>query len=242
MAALHDWARKPLLRLRARGSPRHSIAGIEFAEADLKVEARSWYWRDRALLHRMWSPSTSWSYPRIASGPETADLRGPMVLATFHVGTLVPLGALFDRLPDEVLVMLTGSMPTRAGVETINVGGGEWARIRATKAGVEMLRSGGFVFLAADWIGNARLRASLFGTTISLPSGAFALARLGNAPILPVTARWHGRSIRIVYGDPISPGPEVEMASRLLQWLERHLRENPGELTWPMVGLLRRGR
>ena len=68
--------------------------------------------------------------------------------------------------------------------------------------------------------------------TISMSRGAFALARITATPLMPLAARWHGSAVEIVCGDAIAPGgSERTMAAEAAVWLERYLREFPGEVT-----------
>jgi lauroyl/myristoyl acyltransferase len=117
--------------------------------------------------------------------------------------------------------------------------GGEGQRIAATTEAARILRGGGFTLLVVDGLGTAQVPATIFGRAVSLSAGAFALARLSDAPILPVAVRWHGGAVRITAGAPISPGEATEMAAALARWLETYLREHPGELTFTVAKLLR---
>jgi len=150
-----------------------------------------------------------------------------MVLTTFHIGSPVALGALLEKLPGPVVVLANTRGLQRAGPERVDLKVGEKDRIVAVKRAVDTLRAGGFVFTVADGDGAERLEANLLGRTITLPRGVFAIARLGNAPILPVAARWRGRGVEIVTGDLIPPAAEQTMAEQLISWLEGYLSKNP---------------
>jgi lauroyl/myristoyl acyltransferase len=110
--------------------------------------------------------------------------------------------------------------------------------VAATIEAARILRGGGFALLAVDGVGTARVPVTLFGTETSVSAGAFALARLAGAPVLPIAVRWQGSGVRFDTGDLIPSGAAEEMAASVAAWLEGYLDRNPGELTPPVAKLL----
>lgn len=102
-----------------------------------------------------------------------------------------------------------------------------------------ILRGGGAVLLVVDGFGSARVPMRLFDRDVMVSAGAFRLARLAGAPILPIAVRWRGRGVSFDTGGSIRPGEPEAMAAALAAWLEDYLRRRPGELTYPLVRLLR---
>jgi hypothetical protein len=137
--------------------------------------------------------------------------------------------AFTQKLPGEVLALRWGKLPPHRWTRRVVVGYDEWSRLAATKRALDTLRSGGFVYLAVDGWGRERLDPPHEGLG-PLRVGAFALAEVANAPLLPVTACWRGRKLEIVTGDLIAPGARSEMAGAFIRWLDGYLRENPREI------------
>jgi hypothetical protein len=173
----------------------------------------------------------------VVGGPDPNRLHGPLVLVSFHVGTIVALGAVFERLPGPRLALFHGSVVHRPGIRVVDTGEDGYAF--AAKCALDTLRAGGFVFSIADGGGRSRVEADLFGRRIALPRGTFTIARLAGAPLLPVAARWRGPTIEIASGDPIAPGDESEMAGALSRWLEAYLVEHPEEANHQLLARLR---
>jgi lauroyl/myristoyl acyltransferase len=184
-------------------------------------------------------------YPRLVGGPDPAAIQAPAVLATFHVGPLQAMGLLFERLAADVLVLQAATEnefpPPRPGFTRMDVGDDQWQRAAAFRNALEALRSGEFVCLAVDGKGAPLVEAPLLGRRIGLARGAFALARMTGAPIIPVAPRWRGTGIGIVAGDPVAPGDDSAMAAALTRWMESFVLESPGEIVPSLVALLREG-
>jgi hypothetical protein len=184
----------------------------------------------------MGDPGTKWPYPRIAAGPEPQSVSGPMVLVSWHMGAYETLGAFLARLPGEVLSLRMSSGGSTPGITRVAVGGlDEWQRVQVTKRAVTTLRAGGFVFLAIDGPGSSFVEMEVFGGSVFAAAGAFALAKLAGAPMVPITARWRGDKVDVIVGEAIPPGDPSTMAAALGRWLEGYLRENPRELRWPLI-------
>ena len=129
---------------------------------------------------------------------------------------------LLEQLPGQVLVLrYADRSPRRPGLEYMSTGGGELARITAAKRAGDVLRDGGFVCMVLDnGEGNARTPIAVFGRTFWVSSGAFRLARITAAPIVPVIAEWREGRMDIVLGTPIAPAEEAAMAGNLAAWLD----------------------
>ena len=150
-------------------------------------------------------------------------LRPPMVLASVHMGQLEAVGALLERLPGQVLAFADREFPIGRGFTSVCLTGDEWQRAAVTRRAIQTLRSGGFVFLAVDGIGNARVEITLSGERVSWSKGAFDLARITSSPMLPVITRWRGGKVEIVTGQPICPSDASTMAASLARWLEEYM-------------------
>jgi hypothetical protein len=235
VAALLDSARAAAGAARRR---RSRGADVVIPAAGASLRARRPAYRDRALLRRIRNPARRWPYPKLVAGPDPSLLRPPMVLVSFQVGSIGALGGFLERLPSDVLALVGVAAPTSGRVRTIGVFGGEWQRIAATRTAVQTLRSGGFVFLVLGEGDTARVEATLFGRRISLPRGALSLARMTNAPVLPLAACWRGTRAEVEAGAPIEPGPEAVMAASLSCWLEGYLRRHPAELRPALVRMM----
>ncbi len=195
--------------------------------------------RYKVLSSALWYPDAPPPSARMVSMPDPGTLQAPLVLVSFHLGPMLALGLLLDRLTGDVLAFTAG-FPSRPTVKTANVEGDEWQRVAAFRIAVDTLQSGGFVFIAADGARRKRVHTTIFGRTVPMARGPFALSRLTGAPMLPVVARWRRGRIEIVAGDPIPLTDEATMAAALGTWLERHLREDPEDLGPEFVDYLRR--
>jgi lauroyl/myristoyl acyltransferase len=96
----------------------------------------------------------------------------------------------------------------RAGVRIVPAGESAWNGLDLLLA----LKRGEIVAIQGDrTFGPMRERADLFGATVDLPSGPFALAQASGAPILAVCVPIHGHSrYRIVVDGPLRVGPGAE--------------------------------
>lgn len=80
----------------------------------------------------------------------------------------------------------------------------------------------------------------MLGRRFAFARGAFALARLSRAPVVPIVARWQGASVLITCGDPVAPDDDAEsMATAVAMWLERYLLEHPEQIGHRTLELLR---
>jgi hypothetical protein len=238
LAALADGARNCARRLRGPAAAVELIGGVEFRSPALRLAETSSYYRARVLRKRYRSPEVAWPFPRVAGGPEPLTLRAPLILATFHLGPLPALGALVQRLPAPTAILMNATGVPQRRAELLGTEGSEAQRVAAFTEAARILRGGGFVLVVVDGFGSARLPVTLFDREASISAGAFRLARLGGAAMLPIAVRWQGSGVRFDAGAPIAPGDPGAMAAALAAWLEGYLRRHPEELTFPVARLL----
>jgi lauroyl/myristoyl acyltransferase len=169
-------------------------------------------------------------------------LRAPAILATFHLGPMRALLAGIERLGFETIVVRAETLPHNPrNVVTVKAGDTPESRALAFHTSVTALRAGKFVMLTVEPDLGAHIDVSLFGRPFTLARGTFALARVAQAPIVPMVARWRGMNIEIVLGESIAPSSdEMAMANAVAQWLERYLTDNPSELKPRIMRLFRR--
>ena len=168
-----------------------------------------------------------------------AELRPPLLLGTFHVGTVHALLPALERLPGPVLALRQGLLATpRPPVEVVSTEGDEQRRAVVFQRALDHLGAGGFVILALDVTPGPCLRVPCLGRTLELARGPFALARLTGAPLVPLVGRWKQGNVEILTGEPLQPAASGEqaLAAAAAGWLERYLLESPEELG---LGLLR---
>jgi hypothetical protein len=192
--------------------------------------------RERVFLEAFADPTCLWPFPRVVGGPDPRRLTGPMVLVSFHLGTVEALGAIFERLPDPRLALWACCPVDRPGIRAVNLNQRGFAF--AAKCALDTLRARGFVFSVADGVGESRVEVDVCGRRLAFPRGTFTIARLAGAPLLPLAARWRGPTIEVTSGDPIAPGDESQMAAALARWLEAYLMDHPGEARGDLHRLL----
>jgi lauroyl/myristoyl acyltransferase len=165
------------------------------------------------------------------------ELHGPCILGTFHVGALHAVGAALEALGKPVLGIREGRIFTpRPPLELITSEGTEQQRAAVMVRALEYLRAGNLVLLALDAASDAAIETKCLGNRLALARGAFALARITGAPIVPLVMRWRGTDVQVMLGKRLEGETEEQLADAAAQWLEHYLRESPRELT---LGLLR---
>jgi hypothetical protein len=177
--------------------------------------------------------------------PAVARLRGPLVLAAFHVGPVAGLDGVLAALPGEVVALERGWVRARTRYTLLSGNQDSWERARSFSHALAALRRGAFVFLAVDAYEPedyevARIDVPMLDRTLPLARGAFALARMARVPIVPIVPRWRGNAIEVELGDPIEPSrDERAMATATAAWIDGYLRERPGEASVFMLERLR---
>lgn len=87
------------------------------------------------------------------------------------------------------------------------------------------------MFLLLDPAVASQVEAPFLGRRLALARGAFVLARLSRAPIVPIVARWHGTGVAVVRGEAVHPGSDDEAtAAAVAGWLEHYLLEHPEQI------------
>lgn len=189
--------------------------------------------------------------PLVSVADSLLTLRGPGILATFHVGATHTLGPALERLAQPVLALRLGSLAAaRPPVEMITTEGGEQQRAAVFHRAKLQLEGGGFVVMAVDVVRGACVEVTCLGRSLRLARGAFALSVLSGAPIVPLVSRWSRRGIHVVADEPLRPmqgaihaagptGSEQALADAAAAWLEHYLLDAPSELSLSLLrGLL----
>jgi hypothetical protein len=196
---------------------------------------------DAAVRHR----SGRRAYPRLVRSAAIHELRPPLILASFHIGPHQALAAVLRSLPADVLGIDRGQFRPRGDFTLLPAGEDEWERARTFHRALAGLRAGAFVFVNLDAhhpdeFDVSTIDVPVLGRTLPLARGAFALARLSGAPVVPLVARWHGTAIEVVMGDAI-PAAESErdMALAAGAWIDGYLRDRPGEISVFLLERLR---
>jgi hypothetical protein len=185
-------------------------------------------------------------YPPLVPDPEFTALEPPLIFASFHVGPFQGIGAALRVLPGEAIAVTRGQFEEgRADVTLVSGGESEWERARTFYRAVVALRARSSLLITVDAntpddYDVSTIDAPMFGGTLPLARGAFALSRVSGVPITPLVARWRGTELEVVVGDPISPDlGEAAMAAATARWVEDYLRERPGESSVFMLERLR---
>ena len=170
--------------------------------------------------------------PFIRPNSALAELRAPVILATFHIGPMFALSTVADNLTAPVLLMRTHHLPgvRPPHVTAINGLADEHQRAAAFRAALRMLRNGGAVMMAIDPVRDGGIEVPFLGQRVRLAPGAFRLARMAGARIVPLAARWAGNEIEIVRGEAIAGDDEQALAAAIARWLENYVTASPGEL------------
>lgn len=161
---------------------------------------------------------------------------GPsVVLLTAHVGALYLLAAGLDRVARRRTVLRWSPLHLPSP-EEVNAptAGGVVRRTAALRRALDALRRGGVVSTALDGAHGAAEPGELFGRSLGLGVGGFALARLSGARVVPVAALWEGN--RVVCELGASAQERVETPAEALRWFEALLRRAPQQIS---LGLLR---
>lgn len=165
-----------------------------------------------------------------------AELTGPLVLVTAHVGALYLLSSGLDRLWTERLALRWSAQhQTAPGEENAFTSGPVVARTEALRRGLESLRQGKVVVTALEGPHGSAEPGRLFGRPLDLGRGGFALARLADVRIVPVAAVWERNRVRISFGMPLEA--TADAPGKTARWFEALLQRSPSQMS---LGLLRR--
>lgn len=199
--------------------------------ARIAARVGSLHERNRVLVHCIAARGIDPLRPLVSASDPFQSVRGPRIVATFHVGAVHAFGPALERLHSPVLAFRDGPIfIPRGALEIQTTEGDEQLRAGALYRALQHLRGGGVVFLALDAARGEAIEARCLGHRLHIAPGAFALARWTGAPIQLAVARWTGHRVAIDLADPaVTPDDTAE-------WLERYLLESPSEIT---LGLLR---
>ncbi|HSK08631.1 MAG TPA: hypothetical protein VK911_03580 [Vicinamibacterales bacterium] len=173
-----------------------------------------------------------------------------VILLEVHSGPTVGTSLALQRMGRAALVIRMSQRGTcLPGFEVASLEGDEQRRAQALRRGVDWLRAGRPVIIAADSrTGTLTEPVPCLGCLVRFRRGAFVLARVAPAPIVPLFFRWGGGGSRIEMdaGPRIHPptfGTAVEretaMAMVVAGWLDERLRSRPTDLSLALLDWLR---
>jgi hypothetical protein len=243
-----DTAGRVASRLRLHGPSPEQLQEV-FADkepADLRRLARAVValeFRNRVLLEVVPRAGVDRLRSIVVADESWKRVEPPAILVAFHTGASYALAAGLPDLRAATLAIRDSPFyGAPRGHAVAFSGGGVEPRAAALLGAVRRLAAGGFVLLAVDRPeGTATPPLGCLGRRIHFRRGAFALARITGAPMVPVTARWEprGQSIRLEAHAPLpTPAPppedgpsfEAALAESAARWLERDLRASPEQL------------
>lgn len=176
------------------------------------------------------------------------NLEGPGIFVTFHLGAIQTTAVALEAIGKPALAFRHGVLfEARPPVEHATSKGDAQRRANEFIRALHYLKRGGFVMMALDAAPGTTIATECLGRPLALARGAFALARMTGAPIIPLTVRWTPQGAHAVIDAPLLPAEapvgaldiaslELALAQAAARWLERYLRDSPQELT---LGLLR---
>lgn len=164
------------------------------------------------------------------------------VLLDVHFGPIGATGLALERLGLTALLIRFSRLGSRLpGFEVAHLEGHEDRRALALRRGLDWLRAGGFVAIAADGqLGAETEPVPCCGRLVTFRRGAFSLARLARVPIVPLLFAWRARgcAIEATACPPIFPGTggspleqEARMARAVADWLDARVRARPESLS-----------
>ena len=213
-----------------RISSRRIAVGIAALEARNRLVVRRGAGRSLAPF----APLVRWRDEGAAAALE-AELGAPVVLVTAHIGALYLLAAGLDRLAARRTVLRWSPLHLpNADEDNAPLRGGLLTRTAALRRALDRLREGGMVVTALEGAHGATEPGELFGRSIDLGVGGFALARLSGARIVPVAALWKGNRVVLEIG--ATDKERVETPAEAARWFEALLRRSPQQIS---LGLLR---
>jgi len=200
----------------------------------------------RRLLRRGGSPILE-GLVRWARPPEQLYLwqqQGQAVLLVgWHAG---PPFALAQALSSAGLSALFCVGPTPnyrlpTGIDYVATDGGAACRAEALHRAVQHLRQGKTVYLLADHPYLSSRRVPMLGREVSLSPSLGVLARLAQARVVPVTARWLPRGCIEVEAYPERLAPQLDeedLYAELAEFFGHYLSTHPGQLEEKFVAKL----
>lgn len=170
-----------------------------------------------------------------------ASAGGAVIFVVMHAGPVSAFSTIF-RLAGVEAFALVRKIDLRSGArpDIAEATGGADSSAQVLWAGMRRLKRGRPVVLAADGsIGTRLPPVEVAGQSMVWARGAFALARLSGAPLVPLLAYWDGPArIRLAVGPAWSTSAagtaaptEVEHAGAraLADWFDRELASRPDQ-------------
>lgn len=227
--------------LRSLGRPPRTltIGGVRFPHPGPGNRHAPGHLRDQAVRLRPRVPQDR--PPWRIVGVDPATLTPPLVLVRFHLEPVIRLRPFVMNLPGPTVIAVDSPAVERATPwqnTVMHPTRTEADRVHAFVDALHALRAGGFALIAVDGAGSSQVPATIFGRQVALSRGAFALANLAGAPVLPIAARWRRTAVEIVGGELIPPEDPAVMAESLGRWLEDYLRRHPQEFSVGLASLL----
>jgi lauroyl/myristoyl acyltransferase len=178
---------------------------------------------------------------------------GAAIVANFHLGPLISVGAAVEAAGAPALVIRTEpGHQVRPPLEAVWTSGEPDRPAHALRRALDHLRRGQLVVVALDGDFGATVGPlPCLGRGVELRRGGFALARMTGAPIVPVLCRWKdgGTAIAIERFDPLPAPPAVtaaaadierEHANAAARWLDWQLSTAPDIASLQVLRMLLR--
>lgn len=218
--------------LRAGKAPMLPGNALRIARAIAGVAAR-----DRWVVATLSRRGSAALRGAVDADPSLLALSPPGILLGFHIGAWNAFGPALERLGAPLLSLrLDGLYTPPPSLEVVTTRGETQHRAAAFRRALLALRAGHFVGMTADVFDGAVAFTRCLGRSLPLARGAFALARLSGAPLVPITAEGSRARIRVRAHPPLTTGMppvrtasewEQELAERAGGWLEGYLRDQP---------------
>lgn len=167
----------------------------------------------------------------------------PVVIVAWHMGPQRHLMATLRKLEIDALVAGGKARALRAESDRLQVVSLEESGLGMVflRRALETLERGGVVGLAMDGTHGGRHAVDFLGHALEIGRGAAALVRRSGAELVPLSARWIGRSSRLearlhapLPKPAIDPGDalrfDAEMLATTARWFEDQARRDPGNV------------
>jgi lauroyl/myristoyl acyltransferase len=215
--------------------------------ARIRREAASLELRNQALNALFQAQGLSPLLPLIEVDPGPLfgllQEKTPVVVVAWHMGPQRHLMATLRKLEIDALVAGAKARSLRAASGRLKVVSLEDTGLGTgfLRLALETLGRGGVVGLAMDGSQGGRHAVDFLGRKLEIGRGVAALVRRTGAELVPLTARWIGRSSRIearlhapLPKPAIDPRQALPFDSEILattaRWFEEHARRDPGNV------------
>jgi lauroyl/myristoyl acyltransferase len=245
----------------ARTDTTQPVARLPTAPADKRPGFLT-RWRFHAAMHHRWLMlfwSDRWHKPRwksrfTAEGAEIIDRvakERPIVIITVHTGSMIVLGGwLMSRGLGVGSVIVSRQLWERTlRAQQSRLVGGRWSPFSESQAFlrgdarsmVRYLKPGRCMFLPADHVRGRVVVGAWPGGRLRLANGAFRLARLANAVVMPVIVTEAGRwKYNVHVGEPVPQAlidaeDDVAAANHVASQLMPIAVSRPGEAAVTLI-------